>query len=67
MKGQDKVFSQLEKIRNRQLARFLDHLKKTGQFTTELEKDIKRSYRFIFEDIEVVIGQDKEKKDGESK
>lgn len=54
------VVNQIEKIRNRQLARFLDHLKRTGQFTAELEKDVKRSYRFIFEDIETLIqGQDK--------
>lgn len=58
-------FSRIEKIRNRQLARFLDHLKRTGQFTPELEKDVKRSYRFIFEDIKTFLqGQDEEKKDG---
>lgn len=51
----------LTKIRNRQLARFLDHLKKTGQFTTALEKDVKRSFGFIFGDIESLLqGQDKE-------
>ena len=62
------VFGQIEKIRNRQLARFLDHLKRTGQFTAELEKDIKRSYRYIFEDIETLLqGQDEEKNNGERK
>lgn len=53
--------SQLKKIRNRQLARFLDHLKKTGQFTSALEKDVKRSYGFVFGDIEILLqGQDKD-------
>lgn len=56
--------NQIEKIRNRQLARFLTHLKKTGQLTPGLESDVKRAYRFVFEDVETVIGQDKEKKDG---
>ena len=59
------MLDKIKKIRNRQLARFLDHLKRTGQFTPELEKDIKRSYRFIFEDIENLLqGQDKENSNG---
>lgn len=58
-------FSQIEKIKNRQLARLLVHLKKTGQLTPALESDMKRAYRFMAEDIEaVVIGHDKEKKNG---
>jgi len=56
----------LEKIRNRQLARFLAHLQKTGQLTVELEKDIKRAYRFVFEDVEEAVGTDKDKKNGNS-
>lgn len=52
---------QLEKIRNRQLARFITHLKKTGQLTPGLESDVKRAYRFIFEDVEALFeGRDKE-------
>lgn len=58
--------SQIEKIRNRQLARFLAHLEKTGQLTPGLESDVKRSFRFVFEDIETAIGHDKEN-DGISK
>lgn len=58
--------SRIEKIRNRQLARLLTHLKKTGQLTPALESDMKRAYRFVFEDIEAAIGHDKEN-DGISK
>ena len=51
------------KIKKRQLARLLSHLKKTGQLTLELEKDLKRAYRYAFEDIEALIqGLDKEVK-----
>ena len=57
-------FSRIEKIRNRQLARLLTHLKKTGQLTPALESDMKRSFRFVFEDIEAAIGLDKEKGNG---
>ena len=42
---------EIERLRNRQLARFLSHLEKTGQLTPALEKDVKRSFHFIFEDI----------------
>lgn len=53
--------NRLEQIRNRQLARFLNHLKKTNQLTPELEKDVKRAYNFAFQDIETLIsGEDKE-------
>jgi len=55
----------LEKLKNRQLARLLDHLKKTGQFTVSLEKDLKRAYRFAFEDVKILLHRiDKEKKNG---
>lgn len=53
----------LEKIKNRQLARLLSHLKKTGQLTPTLERDIKRAYRFFYEDMTSAIrGHDTEKK-----
>lgn len=56
----------IDRLRNRQLARLLDHLKKTGQLTVELEKDLKRSFRFWSEDVETLIqGLDKEKKNDE--
>jgi hypothetical protein len=52
----------LEKIKNRQLARLLNHLKKTGQLTPGLESDMKRAYRFFYEDmIAAIQGHDKEK------
>jgi len=57
----------VEKLKNRQLARLLTHLERTGQLTVELEKDLKRSFRFAFEDVETLIqGLDMEKTDGEN-
>jgi len=57
--GMEKV----EKLKNRQLARLLSHLEKTGQLTVELEKDLKRAYRYAFEDVETLLqGLDKEKR-----
>jgi glutamine synthetase adenylyltransferase len=49
--------AKMEKLRNRQLARLLSHLKRTGQLTVELEKDLKRSFRFVFEDLETILNQ----------
>lgn len=56
----------LERIRNRQLARLLAHLERTGQLTLELEKDMKRAYRFIFEDVAELLKSrhDREGKNG---
>ena len=57
----------IRSIHRRQVARLLDHLKRTGQYTVELEKDIKRSYGFAFQDVEAAIiqqGNDKENQDG---
>jgi len=57
----------VDKLHKRQIARLLTHLERTGQLTVELEKDLKRAYRFAFEDVETLIqGLDKEKEDGES-
>lgn len=54
------------RIHRRQVARLLDHLKSTGQYTVELEKDIKRSFGFVFMDVEQAIkqGNDKENQNG---
>ena len=54
------------RIHRRQIARLLDHLKRTGQYTVELEKDIKRSFGYVFQDVEQAMqqGQDKENQDG---
>ena len=61
--GMEKV----DKIHNRQLARLLSHLERTGQLTVELEKDIKLAYRFVFEDVSTLIeGHGKENKDGKA-
>jgi len=55
----------LDKLKNRQLARLLTHLEKKGQLTLELEKDLKRAYRFAFEDVKKLMSEhDKEKDDG---
>jgi hypothetical protein len=54
----------VERLKNRQLARLLTHLERTGQLTPSLEVDIKRAYRFAFEDVEELIrGLDREKRD----
>jgi len=45
----------VEKLKNRQLARLLSHLERTGQLTVELEKDLKRAYRYAFEDVETLL------------
>jgi len=51
----------INKIHKRQLARFLDHLKRTNQLTPGLEKDVKRAFGYIFQDVITFIqGQDKE-------
>ena len=47
----------LQQIHRRQVARFLDHLKRTGQFTPELEKDVKRAFGFVFEDVESAVSE----------
>lgn len=59
---------EIERLRNRQLARLLSHLEKTGQLTPALEKDMKRSFGFVFEDITNLFKrQGREKKNGVSK
>jgi hypothetical protein len=47
--------NEIDRLHNRQLARLLSHLEKTGQLTVELEKDLKRAYRFAFQDIESLL------------
>ena len=57
----------IDKLRNRQLARFLSHLERTGQLTPGLEVDVKRAYRYVFNDIEELIhGLNEENMDGEA-
>jgi len=59
--------SEVKRLHKRQLARLLSHLEKTGQLTPALEKDIKRGYGYVFEDIENLITRhDKENEDGET-
>ncbi len=54
--------AKLDKIHRRQVARFLDHLRDRGRLTLPLEKDIKRSFGFVFQDVADAIntGPDKE-------
>jgi hypothetical protein len=60
----DKKQTRIEKITNRQLARFLNHLEKTGSLTPELEVDVKRAYRFYRLEMESLMrGNDKENED----
>ncbi|MFA5195602.1 MAG: hypothetical protein WC401_07370 [Bacteroidales bacterium] len=57
--------NRVEKLKNRQLAKLLTYLEQTGQLTVELEKTLKRSFRYAFEDVETLIqglGLDKENK-----
>jgi len=65
----DRDTDTIRKIHRRQVARLLDHLKRTDQYTIELEKDIKRSFSFVFQDVEDVIkqGNDTENTHDESK
>lgn len=52
---------QLDRIHRRQLARLLDKLSEDGKLTPELERDLKRSFGFTFEDVEKMLqGQDKD-------
>lgn len=46
---------QLDAICKRQTARFLDHLRATGQHNERLERDFMRAMRFTFEDIKRLI------------
>jgi hypothetical protein len=56
--------TRIEKITNRQLARFLNHLEKTGSLTPALESDVKRAYRFYRLEVESLMrGNDKEEQD----
>jgi len=57
----------INKIHKRQLARFLDHLKRTRQLTPGLEGDVKRAFGYIFQDVITFIqGQDKENQNGKT-
>ncbi len=45
------TIAQVESIIRRQQARFLDHLRDTGQITPTLEADYCRSVKFLTKDI----------------
>lgn len=50
-----KVKFQLEHIRKRQQARFLEHLRETSQNTDRLEGDVCRMLHFVFSDVEKLL------------
>ncbi len=54
----------LNAICRRQTARFLDHLRTTGQHTDQLERDFLRVMRFVFDDVKQVCELSKEYHDG---
>jgi len=59
---------EIERLKNRQLAKLLTHLERTGQLTVELKQTLKRAYRFAFEDVEALMQElGKENKDGNPK
>jgi len=41
----------LHRITRRQMARFLDHLRDKGRITPELEADVVRMFRYLFNDL----------------
>ena len=49
------IEERLDAIARRQTARFLDLQNKTGQSTTAIERDFKRSVRFIFDDVKSLL------------
>ena len=57
---------QLDAICKRQTARFLDHLRRTGQHTIQLERDFMRLMQFVFHDIKkLILGSSTENQDHE--
>ena len=58
---------QLDQICKRQTGRLIGHLRRTGQLTPQLEKDVARQFTFAFADVKTVIsgihfeGQDNER------
>ena len=68
------IKADLTRIRNRQLAKFLVHLENKQALTPYLEKDVKRMFRFVFEDLEDLFTRtnpmnelDKEKGNGKTR
>ena len=53
----------LNKIRGRQQARFIKHLKNTKQHTAALEKDVVRSFGFFEQDVEMMIAESESARD----
>ncbi len=52
---------EVEKIRKRQTAKLLNHMRQTGQLTDRLERDICRSFHWFGIDVQAIIdGQTKE-------
>ena len=47
--------ARLDTICRRQQARFLDHLRSTGQASPKLETDVSRFISFVFQDVKTAI------------
>ena len=50
--------ARLDTICRRQQARFLDHLRSTGQASPKLETDVSRFIGFVFHDIKTAIREE---------
>lgn len=59
--------SELDKIRKRQTAKLLNHMRKTDQLTDRLERDICRSFHWFTVDVQAIIeGKAKENHHGKT-
>jgi len=52
--------ARLDAICRRQQARFLDHLRSTGQASPKLETDVSRFISFVFQDVKTAIREQSE-------
>ena len=59
--------TRLDMICRRQTARFLDHLRDTGQHNERLERDVLRLMRYVFSDIKEALGLSTEATNGQAK
>ena len=52
------VKHQIDRIKKRQMARFLSHLSGKGRLDAELETDVKRMLDFLISDIYTIIDEE---------
>jgi len=58
--------TELNRIRNRQLAKFMEHLERKDILSDELRDDIKRFVNFTFGDIRLMLEQCKKERANEN-